>query len=157
LGLINFTNRSMDNMKKLTGCCFILLFSACLPKPFEKSFSLFGNVYQVDSVAGERGVSEPYFISLTKDSLFSAFGYWDYSFPYHAEPRIDDSLQVISDNKKFLIEPASSGFWINFPDGRGLTENMIRFISILELLILGNHCSSVAGSLRKLNLKIIKS
>jgi hypothetical protein len=108
-----------QGVKYLGFVCISLLLLHCKPETIEKSFNHFGNVYRIDSIANQKGFADPFFVVLTKDSLFSAFGYWDYSYPYEAELKVDSSLRVLSEGKeKYKIEQTDKGLWLNFPDGK---------------------------------------
>jgi hypothetical protein len=96
----------------------LLLFCCKLKSP-EQPFTHFGKVYRIDSVANQGGLADPFFVVLTKDSLFATFSYWDYSYPYSTEFTIDDSLRVLSNGiYKYKIEFAKSGLWLNFSNGK---------------------------------------
>jgi hypothetical protein len=85
----------------------------CPSRPVDKPTSIFGNVFRIDSVAGREGLSDPFFIVLTKDSLFNAYGYWDYSFPYETDPRINNKLEILRPHSKWTIEVEGERFWLN--------------------------------------------
>lgn len=98
--------------------CTSLLLFCCNSKLPEQPVTHFGKVYRIDSIANQSGLADPFFVVLTEDSLFSAFSYWDYSYPYSAELTIDDSLRVLSNGMyKYEIEFAKSGLWLNFANG----------------------------------------
>jgi len=97
---------------------FFLAFS-CKIKPEPRLFTIFGHVYRIDSVANQTGFADPFYIVITKDSLFQAFGYWDYAYPYEAALKITDSLQVSGpEMEKYEIEPVPEGFWLKFSGTR---------------------------------------
>ncbi len=97
---------------------FILAFG-CQTKSEPRPFKIFGHVYRIDSVANQVGFADPFYIVITKDSLFQAFGYWDYSHPYETTLKINDSLQVSSaEEEKYEIEPVSEGFWLKISGAR---------------------------------------
>ena len=100
-------------MRQILLLQLLVLIVACQPKPEDKPISIFGNVFRIDSVAGREGLSDPFFIVLTKDSLFNAYGYWDYSFPYETELRINKSLEILRPNAKWTIEVDGERFWLN--------------------------------------------
>lgn len=95
---------------------------SCGTKPSEEPFHLFGKVYVIDSVAGKEILGDPFYVVLTKDSLFSAYGYWDFSFPYETDLRISDSLSISAfDKVKYSIDPIENGFWL---DSSGIRKNL---------------------------------
>ena len=95
------------------------LILGCKPDAIEKPFNMFGNVYRIDSVAGKEGLDDPRYIVISRDSLFQMFAYWEYSFSYETQLRINDSVQVLNWIKeKYTIEPTGEGFWLNFPNGK---------------------------------------
>src|SRR5690606_1043609 len=125
----------------------LVLLVACESKPIDKPRNLFGNVFRIDSIAGQEGLSDPFFIVLTKDSLFSAYGYWGYSFPYETELRINKSLEISQPMGKWTIEPTGDKFWLTIDSVRLLYSiapgkydsayKHLRIMKTQEALLLG--------------------
>ncbi len=91
----------------LSAACISILILGCVSKPVENAFSIFGHVYRIDSVANQAEFADPFYIVITKDSLFQAFGYWDYSYPYETTLKINDSVAGNSgpEMEKYEISP----------------------------------------------------
>jgi len=107
----------LQRLLSVTAISIVIL--GCESKPAKKAFSIFGHVYRIDSVANQVGFADPFYIVITKDSLFQSFGYWDYAYPYETTLKINDSLQVFGPEKeKYEIEPVLEGFWLKFSDSR---------------------------------------
>lgn len=134
-------------MKQILFIQLLVLIIGCQSRIEDKPRSIFGNVFRIDSVAGRDGLSDPFFIVLTKDSLFNAYGYWDYSFPYETELRVNSKLEVLRPGGTWKIEGDRDRIWLTTDSVRlhysiapGTYDSAFRHLRVVktqESLLLG--------------------